>query len=355
MRTHRGHLVAADRRSGSVTTPALPTGLGTGVGSMPGTDPRAASSIVNGELDLAHLVELPGRGVGADLIGRMAALLVDLPMDTATWGYRLAQRDSLLTRRAADYLKEDLDVVEELWENAGFVGTGRAFKVQVAGPFTTSAMVELPNGHRVLRDPGAVRDIVASAAEGIAHHVGEIRRRLGAEVVVQIDEPMIGQVIDGTVRPLTRFDPIRAIPAIEVARALGELVEHVGAPVFLHDCNKPRWDLLEHLKTVAYSIDVTAPTAADLDGIGMLIDRGGVLVAGCIPSTEPARPVRAETIATDLAAITDRIGLNRKVLADNIIVTPTCGLAGASQRWAKTALSISAEAGQLLSGDPTAL
>src|SRR5690606_21734603 len=103
---------------------------------------------------------------------------------------------------------------EELWENAGFVGTGRAFKVQVAGPFTTSAMVELPNGHRVLRDPGAVRDIVASAAEGIAHHVGEIRRRLGAEVVVQIDEPMIGQVIDGTVRPLTRFDPIRGIPAI---------------------------------------------------------------------------------------------------------------------------------------------
>ncbi len=106
-----------------------------------------------------------------------------------------------------------------------------------------------------------------------------------------------------------------------MARALGELVEHVGAPVILHDCNKPRWDLLEHLKTVAYWIDVTAPTAADLDGIGMLIDRGGVLVAGCIPSTEPARPVRAETIATDLAAITDRIGLNRKVLADNIIVT----------------------------------
>ncbi|MEO9327370.1 uroporphyrinogen decarboxylase/cobalamine-independent methonine synthase family protein [Gordonia aurantiaca] len=338
-----------------MTTPALPTGLGTGVGSMPGTDPRAAAAVVNGELDLAHLVELPGRGVGADLVGRMAALLVDLPMDTATWGYRLAQRDSLLTRRAGDYLKEDLDVVEELWDKAGFVGTGRIFKVQVAGPFTTAAMVELPNGHRVLRDPGAVRDIVASAAEGIAQHVGEIRRRLGAEVVVQLDEPMIGQVIEGTVEPLTRFDPIRAIPAVEVARALGELVEHVAVPVILHDCGKPRWDLLEHLTTVAYSIDVTRPTAEDLDGIGMLIDRGGVLVAGRVPSTEPARPLRAETVATDLAAITDRIGLNRKVLAGNVIVTPTCGLAGASERWAKSALSICAQAGELLSRDPTAL
>ncbi|ATD71605.1 uroporphyrinogen decarboxylase/cobalamine-independent methonine synthase family protein [Gordonia amicalis] len=355
MRTHRVDHVATDRCRGSVTTPDLPTGIGTGVGSMPGTDPRAAAAVVNGELDLAHLVELPGRGAGSDLIGRMAAILVDLPMDTATWGYRLAQRESQLTRRARDYLKEDLDVAEELWETAGFVGTGRAYKVQVAGPFTTSASVELPNGHRVLKDPGAVRDIVASTAEGIREHVGEVTRRLGAQVVVQIDEPMIGRVIDGTVTPLTRFDPIRAIPAVEVARALTELIDHVDAPVVLHDCSRPRWDLLEHLRGVAYSIDVTAPGDADLDGIGMLIDRGDVLVAGRVPSTAPKQPVNAETVATGLAALTDRIGLNRKVLSESVIVTPTCGMAGASESWARKALAVVAEAGQLLAGDPTAL
>ena len=86
MRSYRVHLVAADRRRDPVTTSGLPTGVGTGVGSMPGADPRAAAAVVNGELDLAHLVELPGRGLGSDLIGRMAAILVDLPMDTATWG-----------------------------------------------------------------------------------------------------------------------------------------------------------------------------------------------------------------------------------------------------------------------------
>jgi methionine synthase II (cobalamin-independent) len=355
MRTHRVDHVATDRCRGSVTTPDLPTGIGTGVGSMPGTDPRAAAAVVNGELDLAHLVELPGRGAGSDLIGRMAAILVDLPMDTATWGYRLAQRESQLTRRARDYLKEDLDVAEELWETAGFVGTGRAYKVQVAGPFTTSASVELPNGHRVLKDPGAVRDIVASTAEGIREHVGEVTRRLGAQVVVQIDEPMIGRVIDGTVTPLTRFDTIRAIPAVAVARALTELIGHVDAPVVLHDCSRPRWDLLEHLRGVAYSIDVTAPGDADLDGIGMLIDRGDVLVAGRVPSTAPKQPVNAETVATGLAALTDRIGLNRKVLSESVIVTPPCGMAGAADSWARKALAVVAEAGQLLAGDPTAL
>ncbi|WP_308192443.1 vitamin-B12 independent methionine synthase [Gordonia sp. 'Campus'] len=338
-----------------MTHPVLPTGLGTGVGSMPGTDPRAAAEVVNGELDLAHLVELPGRGIGSDLIGRMAAILVDLPMDTATWGYRLAQRHSRLARRATDLLSEDLDVVEELWETAGFVGTGRSFKVQVAGPFTTSASVELANGQRVLKDPGAVRDVVASTAEGIREHVREVERRLGARVVVQLDEPMVGQVIDGTVKPLTRFDPIRAIPAVEVARALTELVDHIGVPVILHDCNRPRWDLLAHLRSVAYSIDLTRPRDADLDGIGMLVDRGDTLVAGVVPSTPPERRLDAETVAVDLAAITDRIGLNRQVLSDNVIVTPTCGLAGASSDWAKRALAITAEAGQFLGTDPTAL
>lgn len=338
-----------------MTDPVLPTGLGTGVGSMPGTDPRSAAEIVNGELDLAHLVELPGRGIGSDLIGRMAAILVDLPMDTATWGYRLAQRSSLLTRRATDLLNEDLDVIEELWETAGFVGTDRPFKIQVAGPFTTAASVELANGQRVLKDPGAVRDIVASTAEGIREHVREVRRRLGARVVLQLDEPMVGQVIDGTVKPLTRFDPIRAVPVIEVARALTELFDHVEVPVILHDCGRPRWDLLEHLRPTAYSVDVTRPRDADLDGIGMLVDRGDTLVAGVVPSTAPDRRLEAETVATDLAAITDRIGLNRKVLAENVIVTPTCGLAEASSGWAKRALSITAEAGQLIGTDPAAL
>ncbi len=52
---------------------------------MPGTDPDEATAVVLGELpDLPHLPELPARGPGADLVGRTAALLVDLPVETTT-------------------------------------------------------------------------------------------------------------------------------------------------------------------------------------------------------------------------------------------------------------------------------
>lgn len=68
-------------------------GIATGVGSWPGTESREAAATVVGELgELPHLVELPGRGVGADMVGRVSALLVDMRFDSTTRGYRLAVR-----------------------------------------------------------------------------------------------------------------------------------------------------------------------------------------------------------------------------------------------------------------------
>ena len=59
-----------------------PAGAATGIGSLPGTDIAEAQRVVLGELpDLPHLPELPDRGPGADMIGRSAALLVDLPVE----------------------------------------------------------------------------------------------------------------------------------------------------------------------------------------------------------------------------------------------------------------------------------
>lgn len=73
-------------------------------------------------------------------------------------------------------------------------------KVQAPGPLTLAAQVELANGHRVLTDPGAVRDLSASLAEGLAEHAAEVGKRLGANVVVQLDEPSLTAVLDGSIR-----------------------------------------------------------------------------------------------------------------------------------------------------------
>jgi hypothetical protein len=108
-----------------------------------------------------YLPELPARGPGADLIGRAAGLLVDLPVDLQPSGWRLVDRPGVDLRRARDLLARDLDALEEVAE--GYAGP---LKVQVAGPWTLAATVERPRGDRVLADHGARRELAQALAEG---------------------------------------------------------------------------------------------------------------------------------------------------------------------------------------------
>jgi len=97
---------------------------------MPGTDPRDTAAVVVGELpDLPHVAELPERGPGADMVGRAAALLVDLHVDLQPSGWRLVDRPGMDERRARSYLDQDLDQLEE--QADGVVGP---VKLQVTGP-----------------------------------------------------------------------------------------------------------------------------------------------------------------------------------------------------------------------------
>jgi hypothetical protein len=60
---------------------------------MSGTNPAEAMRVIAGELpDFPYLPELPDRGPGADLTGRTAALLVDMPVEVTPRGWRPAER-----------------------------------------------------------------------------------------------------------------------------------------------------------------------------------------------------------------------------------------------------------------------
>ena len=73
---------------------------------MPGVDPMEAARIIAGELpDFPHLAELPGRGPGADLTGRAAALLVDIPAEVTPRGWRIAERPGRDLRRASEGIR----------------------------------------------------------------------------------------------------------------------------------------------------------------------------------------------------------------------------------------------------------
>jgi hypothetical protein len=332
-------------------------GAVTGIGSWPGTDAREAATIVLGELGrLPHLVELPARGLGADLIGRASALLVDLQLDVSTTAYRVVSRRGSVAKRATDLLNQDLDALEEAWETAGLVGADHVVKVQAVGPLTLAAEVEFGTGRRVLTDPGAVRDFAESLGEGVARHAAEVTRRLGAQVLIQFDEPRLPAVLAGTLSGRTRLETVRALPEPEALAVLEAALTGSGGVTMVHCCAAGiPTDLLRRSTARAVGLDVAQLTAADLDGIGELLDAGKELALGLIPSVAPSIPTTWRDLAAPAVTLIDRLGFPRTTLRTQVAVTPACGLAGADEQWSREALRLSTEVSSAFTDDPESL
>ncbi|BDU07842.1 methionine synthase [Nocardia cyriacigeorgica] len=339
------------------TRDGLPTGIATAIGSWPGTDPREAAAIAVGELPgLPHLVELPARGVGADMIGRTSALLVDLLFDTTPRGYRLADRPGATSRRASDLLRTDIDALDEAWEIAGLRGAGRTVKVQAAGPLTLAAEVELRSGHRALTDPGALRDLSASLAEGLAQHVAEVGKRLDADVVVQLDEPDLTAVLNGSLSGASVLNTVRALPEPEALALLDGVIAAQRVPVLIHTCAAPpALPLLRRSAAAAIGFDMATIATADLDAIGEILDGGQQVVLGLVPTSAPATPVSWREIAEPGVRLIDRLGFPRRTLADRVLVSPACGLATAPLAWARRAVALAGEVAKAYSDEPESL
>jgi methionine synthase II (cobalamin-independent) len=329
----------------------------TGIGSWPGSSPREAAEVVVGELHtLPHLVELPSRGVGADMIGRAGALLVDIGIDTVPRGYRIARGRSAVVRRAASLLDEDIDALEEAWEKAGLRDGTRAVKVQAPGPITLAAQLELSAGHRAITDPGAVRDLTGSLAEGMAAHRAQLERRLGTPVVVQFDEPALPAALEGRLTGVTSLTPVHPVDESVAIGLIDECVARVGGAVALHCCAAALpWKALQRSSIHAVSVDASTLTAADLDGVGDFVDSGRTVLLGVVPTAAPTARPSAEEIATAAVAVTDRLGFARSVLRERIGVTPSCGLASATLTWARTAVELAQKAADAFTEDPDAI
>jgi methionine synthase II (cobalamin-independent) len=329
----------------------------TGIGSWPGSSPREAAEIVIGELHtLPHLVELPARGVGADIIGRAGALLIDIGIDTVPRGYRIANGRSAVVRRAASLLDEDIDALEEAWEKAGLRGGTRTVKVQAPGPITLAAQLELPGGHRAITDPGALRDLAGSLAEGVAAHRAQIERRLDSPVVVQFDEPSLPAALEGRLTGVTSLTPVHPVDESVAIGLLDDCVALVGAEVAVHSCAAGLpWKGLQRSGIHAISVDVSTLTAADLDGVGDFVDSGRTVLLGVVPTTPPAARPSSEEVAKGAVAVTDRLGFARSVLRERIGITPACGLAATTPQWARTAVELAQKAADAFGEDPDAI
>jgi hypothetical protein len=326
-----------------------PAGAATGIGSLPGTDVAEAQRLVLGELpDLPHLPELPARGPGAELIGRTAGLLVELPVELYAGRWRVAAHPGRDLRRTRDLMERDLD--EMTAYASEYPGV---FKVQAGGPWTLAAGLDLPLGGPVLHDAGAVRDLTASLAEGLRAYVAEVAARLPrARVLLQLDEPSLPMVLAGRVPTESGFGTLRAVEEATAAAGLRQVIEAAGVPVAVHCC-APDVPLGVIRSGGAAAVALDLELVAELDPLGEAIDAGLGLLAGAAPA-RPAPAGRAPSsaeVADRVRQLWDRLGFPATRLSGQVVVTPACGLAGAPAEYARAVLKACREAGRRLAED----
>lgn len=318
----------------------------TGIGSMPGDDQHAfdeAVRVVAGELgeQIPFVPEVPGRGAIAGMTGRTLALVTDLGIDLQPAGWRVSgapESSGVDHRRARSLMAQDLDRVEEEFQD--YAGP---FKVQVAGPWTLAATVERPRADRVLADHGLRRELAQALVEGVRRHIDDVRRRVrGAELIVQVDEPVLPAVLAGRVPTASGFHKHRSIDVPEASDTLGWLlgaIADAGADPWVHACAPDvPWDVVRGAGARGLAVDLRMVGAAGHDVLATALEAGDTVVAGVVRAGDTDAVV-VERVLRWL----DMLGLDPAVMGERLVVAPPCGLAGSTPADARTALTLSRE------------
>lgn len=340
---------------------------------MPGTDPHKSAEILIGEsMDgHVHLPVLPARGLGADAIARTGALMADMSLDCGPRSWRVVDNPSHFSKVAADFLQRDLDACEEVWGS-----TPEKVRLVALGPWTFASTVELVSGHLMAADFGAVRYCSEALAAGLLAQAADIRRRIGCDIDVIIQEPLLSEVARGTIKaPSTLMGKDGFLPA-QGYREISEIFRAVTEPLAAADSFDNSSSGQGIRATIALGTTESIKVAAlmesgahsfwlrstalqsteEKDFAVALIDAGMSLELGIVPTRVSEReehtnapvPTDSRDIAQQVAVIWDELGFSRTELIDHLNLSTAGGFVGSSEAEAIAQLGAGRKAAELI-------
>ena len=173
-----------------------------------------------------------------------------------------------------------------------------------------------------------------------------------ARIVVQVDEPALPQVLEGsigTASGLSAYNAIDVQVALQILAGVMDAISSAGATPGVHCCAAlPPIELLTKAGAAFLSLDFLRNL--DQDHLGEAWENGVGLLAGTVPAVGQGTmsDTRASAPVRELAS---RLGLGDAQYLAQVVVTPTCGMAGANPQWVRTAYDTVKAAARVLRGD----
>jgi methionine synthase II (cobalamin-independent) len=308
----------------------FPTGLATGVGSLPLTDPVAAADLVLRRIpDLPAVPQLavPTEGVVAQWADALPEVTIaddgTLIVDPDRSGEAILAE---FTERAHTGLLGFLDVAGSRPEAPARV------KAQIVGPLTLGvALVDggLPADRAFARAQETVRAWFEALESLLA------RRLPSARPLIFVDEPALVLWRCGD-------PPIEREPAVDLlSGALAAATVETG----VHVCGDGDLGLAFEAGATVLGVPVRPAVVEDVGSLVRHLDADGWIAWGAVPTDRPIGespdPLWRQlvTLWCDLS----RRGCDPLRLRSQAIVTPACGLAGHGVSQAEHALALAAE------------
>ncbi|HTY44509.1 MAG TPA: hypothetical protein VMD52_00745 [Patescibacteria group bacterium] len=312
-------------------------GLATGIGSLPHKDAAAALEVVLRNCARAPFwPQLPKRDIREGMTAQFSEQLPCLKVTSTGLAFSPEQKEKELETfyekviaADTDYFKISRHYAQGLYafyEKLRETGTAdiEFIKCHTVGPFTMAGAVNDEKGVSLLYDPVFSQAILKGLSMKARWQLAFFRK-FGKKMIMFIDEPFLA-CFGSAYTPVNREDVIR------ILRELAADIKSPDTLIGVHCCGNTDWsvftdtDDIDIINFDAFAfLDRLILYAADLK---RFLRRGGILCWGIVPTQEFTGKEDAAFLVKRIEAgiaVLEKKGLERELLLENLIISPSCG------------------------------
>ena len=325
-----------------------PSGLATGIGSLPFTDPEQAIKFIRRYFPaIPHWPQMPRRGMEEHFVFQFLQPLVDAGLlvaknhtyffDTSqqSWPHGLTDFYTIcLSAEEGDFAARENFVPPKhaargfhaFLENMQKIGADgvKFLKGQIVGPLSAGLQLKDEKG-RIAYYQEELRDVIVRTLALNARCQAAALSQFGSPAIIFVDDPAVRAY--GSMHHLT----LRRDMIIEDLNTIFRSVLSENALVGLHSCDSVDWSLLFESELQIVSLDVyrySDSLRAYTSQIKDFIERDGVMAWGIVPTLDDPFAEGADTLFDRLNRLLSELvgsGLDQRLILRQSMITPSCG------------------------------
>jgi methionine synthase II (cobalamin-independent) len=314
-------------------------GLATGIGSMPQKDADAALDLIFKYLpNIPFWPQLPKRDVREGMVAQFAEKFpcIKVTNDGILFDARAVDKEleifyERIIAGDADYFRIRRDFALGLYSfyerlKKADLKQIDFIKCQLTGPFTFAASINDNKGAALLHDEVLMQAILKGLTMKALWQIN-LFKEFDKKIILFIDEPYLG-CFGSAYTPINREQVIKGLT--ELANALKSEDVLLG----VHCCGNTDWSIFTDVET----IDIISFDAFDFserlilyaDNLKGFFKRGGLLCWGIVPTQKFTDKMNKNLLIKKMESgigALEKKGLERNLLLNNLLVSPSCGLA----------------------------